>query len=199
MTKRIAIVGMGESRNDFLAGRLLSESSKVLAESEVWAINYMAGAIRCDKMFAMDPMDCDGITEEYPGGQLEWLKKTQFPIISCVAVEGYNVEVYPLQEVTEFFGGFQYFNNSVAYAVALAIYQGAEEILMFGCDYYYTDKTREDWSPTALETGRACVEFWLGVAVSRGVRVVVAANSSLMDQNIGRPLYGYNLVKGSKT
>lgn len=191
MTKRIAIVGMGESRNDFLRGRLLTESAKILAESEVWAINYMASVIRCDKMIALDPFDLPNLETEYPAGQLQWLRETQFPIISCKKVEGYNITEYPLKEVTETFNGFQYFNNSVAYAVALAIHQGAEEILMFGCDYSYVDPNRPDWGAHALEAGRACVEFWLGVAVARGIRVVVAASSTLLDQSTGRPLYGY--------
>jgi hypothetical protein len=182
---------MGDSRNDFVAGRLLLDSAAVLADSEVWAVNYMASVIRCDKMIALDPLDHPDIDNQFPAGQMKWLRETQFPIISCKKVDGLNIEEYPLKEVTEVFGGFKYFNNTVAYAVALAIYKGAEEIAMFGCDYYYVDPDRPDWTAKALETGRACVEFWLGVAVARGIRVVIAASSSLMDQNLGRPLYGY--------
>lgn len=195
MTKRVVIVGMGDSRNDFVAGRLLPESAAVLADSEIWAVNYMAAVIRCDKMIAMDPFDHPDIEREYPAGHLEWLRQSQLPIISCKKVPGYNIEEYPLKELSDAFGGFKYFNNTVAYAVALAIYRGAEEIAMFGCDYYYVDPQRPDWDAKALETGRACVEFWLGVAVARGVRVVVASSSSLMDQNLGRPLYGYCFIK----
>lgn len=191
MKKRVAIVGMGESRNDFIMGRLLPESSAVIADSEVWAVNYMAAVIRCDKMIAMDPFDQPDIEHHYPPGHLEWLRESQLPIISCKKVEGYNIEEYPLEDVKKTFGGFQYFNNTVAYAVALAIHREAEEIIMFGCDYYYVDPNRPDWNAKALETGRACVEFWLGVAVARGIRVVVAASSSLLDQSTGRPLYGY--------
>lgn len=191
MTKRVVIVGMGDSRNDFVAGRLLPESAAVLADSEVWAVNYMAAVIRCDKMIAMDPFDHPDIEREYPAGHLEWLRQSQLPIISCKKVPGYNIEEYPLKDLSDAFGGFKYFNNTVAYAVALAIYHGAEEIAMFGCDYYYVDPQRPDWDAKALETGRACVEFWLGVAVARGIRVVVAASSTLLDQSTGRPLYGY--------
>jgi hypothetical protein len=185
--KRVTIVAMGQSRNDFIAGRLLNSASKTIAESEVWAINFMAATIRCDKMIAMDPLDFPGMDDPdigYPAGQLEYLKKSQLPIVSCKKVPGFNIEEYPLEEVAEHFGGFKYFNTTVAYAIALAIYQGFEEIQLFGCDFTYPDKH-------AAESGRACAEFWLGVAVARGIRIVIASSSNLMDQDTGRPLYGY--------
>jgi len=186
--KRIAIVGMGDSRNDFLAGRLVYESAGILAGCEVWAVNYMAAVVRCDKAVIMDPLDDAAQIAAFPYGQVEWLKKSQLPIISCKAVEGFNVEVYPIDEVTKFFNGFQYFNTSVAYAVALAITQGATEILLFGVDFTYKDRH-------FAEAGRACVEFWLGVAVTRGISITVAASSTLLDQATGRELYGYHLLQ----
>ncbi len=178
---------MGQSRNDFIAGRLINSASKAIAESEVWAVNFMAATIRCDKMIAMDPLDFPGADDPeigYPAGHLEYLKKSQIPVISCKKVPGYNVEEYPLAEVTEYFGGFKYFNTTVAYAIALAIYKEFEEIQLFGCDFTYPDNH-------AAEAGRACAEFWLGVAVAKGIKISVANSSSLLDQNIGRPLYGY--------
>jgi hypothetical protein len=42
------------------------------------------------------------------------------------------------------------------------------------------------------EAGRACVEFWLRDATTRGIRVEIARTSTLMDQSLGRPLYGYS-------
>jgi len=190
--KRITIVGMGESRNDFVLGSVLFDSAKIINDSEIWAINFMAGVIRCDKMFAMDSfadplIDDDNIS--YPAGHIQWLRDSQFPIISCEKVEGFNIIEYPLEAVKAEFGGFAYFNNTVAYAVALAIHQGANEILLFGCDYSYPNAHK-------AEQGRGCVEFWLGVAVARGINVVVAASSSLLDQNTGRKLYAYPETKG---
>jgi hypothetical protein len=50
-----------------------------------------------------------------------------------------------------------YFNSTAAYAVAYAIHMGVKKISVFGMDFTY---------PNAhdAEKGRACVEFWLGIA-----------------------------------
>jgi hypothetical protein len=44
------------------------------------------------------------------------------------------------------------------------------------------------------ESGRACVEFWLAIAVSKGIKIEVAHNSTLLDTNVpdNEKLYGYH-------
>jgi len=41
------------------------------------------------------------------------------------------------------------------------------------------------------ESGRACVEYWIGIASSRGVRVAVSAHSTLMDMKVKQQPYGF--------
>jgi hypothetical protein len=65
--------------------------------------------------------------------------------------------------------------------------QGFTSISLFGCDFGYADINK-------AERGRACLEFWVGIACARGVAVQVAADSSLLDSNCGAEikLYGYD-------
>ncbi len=60
---------------------------------------------------------------------------------------------------------------------------------MFGCDFTYPNSHQ-------AEKGRACVEFWLGIAASRGIMITVPQNSTLMDaiHTQQERLYGYDTV-----
>ena len=44
------------------------------------------------------------------------------------------------------------------------------------------------------ESGRGCCEFWLAVAISKGIKVNIASSSSLLDTNVpdAEKLYGYH-------
>ena len=95
--------------------------------------------------------------------------------------------LYPLTEVVNDTGLF-YFNNSVPYAIAYAIYQEVEKIYLYGIDYSYKGNVH------MAEAGKACTEFWLACCVKSGVKVEVAYSSSLLDTNVpeNEKLYGYH-------
>ena len=44
------------------------------------------------------------------------------------------------------------------------------------------------------ESGRACVEFWCGIAATKGIKLEIAHRSSLLDTNVpdNEKLYGYH-------
>jgi len=95
---------------------------------------------------------------------------------------------FPLEDVLNHFG-HDYFNNTAAYAVAFAMHVGATKISLFGIDYTY---------PNAhdAEKGRACVEFWLGQAHARGIKLNLPKTTTLMDAMYPRAsrLYGYDTL-----
>ena len=76
------------------------------------------------------------------------------------------------------------------YAVAYAIWLGVKKITLFGCDFTY---------PNAhdAEKGRACVEFWLGIATERGIEISVPKTTSLLDAMYTQAarFYGYDCVE----
>ena len=75
-------------------------------------------------------------------------------------------------------------------SVALAIYEGWEEISLYGMDY--------TWPNSELaEEGRGCVEYWLGQAMARGIAICIGSSSTLMSiyKEPQKRLYGYDSRK----
>ena len=94
---------------------------------------------------------------------------------------------YPIEEVLAGCGS-HYLNNTVAYAVAFALWNKVGKIRMFGIDFSYKGNLH------FAEAGRACVEFWLSKAMFNGIQVEVAHTSGLLDTDVpsNEKLYGYH-------
>ncbi len=95
-------------------------------------------------------------------------------------------EAFPIEECAKEFG-IPYFSNTIAYMIAYALLKGAKEIELFGVnqasssEYFYE---------------KSGVEYWLGVANGRGVKITLnGAKSELLTNKArfgGGILYGYN-------
>jgi hypothetical protein len=172
---KIVIVGMGKSRDDYVNEVIV----KGMKFDEVWGINQIGNVIRCDKIFMMD--DLKWLTER-PTHQ--WVRSCRTPIFTSKKypeITGSSVE-YPLDEVVKKYNT-KYFSNTVAYAIAYALFIGVEELILFGCDYDYKGET-------VHERNRAGTEYWLGIAHATGVRVGISDKSSLMNMD-NQKFYGY--------
>lgn len=188
---RVAILGYGPSLDQYvLLARSLGARSKLA--DEVWGVNALPDIVRCDRIFHMDSLYVQEVrAAAEPDGNiaamLAWFRTHPGPIYTSDLHPDYPGAVeFPLQAVLRDLGP-AYFNSTIAYAVGYAIHIGVKSILIFGADFTYPNSHR-------AEQGRGCVEFWLGVAMMRGVEVVVSERSSLMDTVIGRPLYGYGAL-----
>jgi hypothetical protein len=87
---------------------------------------------------------------------------------------------YPLGEVVKKFHT-NYFGSTVDYALALAIYEGADEIDLYGVQMLI---------PTEYGYQKPSGDFWCGVAIGSGIKLSVLGDSSLMRTRDGK-LYGY--------
>jgi hypothetical protein len=101
-----------------------------------------------------------------------------------------NLVEYPLLEVVQETGSC-YLNNTVAFAVAFAMYNKVGRINMFGVDFTYKGNLH------FAEAGRACVEFWLAKCITQGIIVSVAPRSGLLDTDlpIQEKIYGYHRLE----
>ena len=197
--ERVAIVGIGVSHLDYIVNVCKVGNRKAVAD-EVWAINKMGAAIHCDAIFRMDDLMTEFSVNQHfwkntvTGDNIpvqdvwyETLKNFKGSIFTCKAYpeEFPNTIEYPLEEVINCVGT-SYFNTGPAYAIAYAMLIGVKEIQLYGIDYTYPDKH-------ISEQGRACVEFHLREAMSRGINIKVAQNSTLLDtqKDSGRKMYGY--------
>ena len=184
----VAIVAMGASHQDFIHGAAFAGGSGAIAE-EVWAINAMAGVIRHDRAFLMDPprhiLDHPEWAPAFPTYGA-WLQRHPGPVYSTEADPRCpGVVEYPLEQVLNAHG-FVYLNTTVAYAIAYASWIEVPQIRLFGCDFTYPDHH-------AAESGRACAEFWMAVAIAKGLHVQVCQSSTLFDSAVpfAKRLYAY--------
>ncbi len=194
----VAIVGIGVSHIDYIVNVCKVGNRKAIAD-ETWAINKMGAAILCDAIFRMDDLKeefevnqkfWEGINGEKIMVQDIWfdtLKNFTGKIFTSRPYpEEFPASVeYPLEEVINCVGT-SYFNTGPAYAVAYAIYIGVKQISLYGLDYTYPDRH-------VAESGRACLEFHLREAYSRGINIKIARNSTLLDtaKPVSQKMYGY--------
>lgn len=170
----VSIVAQGQSWREWVPG------------DETWAVNAMALRVPHDLLFHMD--DCrvqESRAKLNQGiGTLVEVLRSHPRFITCKAYLEYaGAEVFPLQAVVKDLGRC-YFNSTVAYAVAYAIYRKVKRIQLYGADFTYPNVHR-------AEMGRGCVEYWLGVAESRGIDVVLPETTTLFDMNVSHETKPY--------
>jgi len=185
----VAIVAMGPSHAEYIQECVRCAGRQGVAD-ETWAINAMAGIIEHDRAIIMDALpyfEKAGREENtYLRGYAPWLSKHRGPIYTQQVYPDFPGSVaYPLEDVLNTVK-YAYSNTTVSYAILLAIHMQVKHIKLYGCDF--TSDNNKGFS----EAGRACVEYWLSDATWRGIKVTIAATSTLMDQCIGRRLYGYS-------
>ncbi len=181
--KKVNILAMGSSRVDFEVLQLMEQRPDVLVDAEVWGINYMGAIKRLDRIIHIDPV------HPYLGhppvkDMCDWALKDGIPFYTSHPHPMYiNHVVYPFDMVCQALGT-HYFNGSVAMAVGLALAEGYTDIGMFGADFSYPNAH-------VSESGRANVEFLMGIGTQRGVRFIVAQGSTLMDAHCRQQPYGF--------
>lgn len=189
----VAILGLGPSLDAYVNIVKRMGGASALYD-EVWGINALGDVIKCDRIFHMDDVRIQmARAEADPGSNiahmLKWMRKHPGPIITSRAHPDFpGLVEFPLEDVLNTCG-FPYFNSTAAYAIAYALHLGVKRIGLYGIDYTYPDVH-------AAEKGRACVEFWLGIASARGVNIQVAQTSTLMDARVPPPerVYGYDTL-----
>lgn len=156
---------------------------------------------RIDYFFEMHGPDIYRWKVRRPAGHIEWMKAFPGPIFQHVAdLEIPNSMAYPLQAIADNVGQNiwrlvqvgqplvsagknPYLTSSIAYQIALAMYEGFPEIELYGID---------------LNTGgeyawqKAGVEYLLGMAAGRGHKVVLPGNCPLLGDG---KLYGRGFLK----
>jgi hypothetical protein len=171
--RRIAIVGKAPSS--------LGLAPYHDATWQIWTLSDLVlckQAPRYDVQFELH----DWELVKQRGPYYEWLCNAQHKPL-CVQkpqpeLTGPGVFTYPLAEIVEQYGG--YFTNTVSYLIALAIATGPDEIGVWGVDMAQSDEYRAQ---------RPSCEYFLGMAVGRGIKITVPAQCDLL-KTAG--LYGFD-------
>ena len=119
--KNVALVAMGQSQIDYHLSQVHSVSF-----DEVWAVNAMIGVLpKIDRAFILDPMSRFFDTED-AGSMTSMMRKhlpeVDYPIYTCELDNRVPyAEEFPLAFLVADLG-CAYFNNTVAYAIAFALW-----------------------------------------------------------------------------
>ena len=186
----VAIVAMGASSSDYINQAAQHGGRHAIAD-ETWTINAMGGVIHHDRAFAMD--DLGELRRDarkgkkVAKGMLDWMPNHPGPLYVIRPYDFIpNAVQYPVEDVLNDVG-FPYFNNTVAYAVGYAIYIGVDMLKLYGCDFTYANHH-------VGESGRGNVEWLLGMAGERGMKIEVSQSTTLLDANVPMEdrLYGFD-------
>ena len=96
-------------------------------------------------------------------------------------IQYYGLENYPLTEVIDYFQT-DYFNSTIDYALALAIYKQANSIHLYGINLT---------QGTEYKHQKPGVEFWCGIAKGKGIKVTTQEPTAILKTHDGL-LYGYD-------
>lgn len=129
--------------------------------------------------------------------EIKWAKenpKVPFYVLDSWQGELPNEVIWPRQELASLKGYtvHEYHAGSFDWMVAFAVHLGATEIDIHGCTVG-TDSPRDE--PISA---RACLEYWIGFAAGRGIRVNIAPSTDIMWQyHLVRSdtVYGYDDVQ----
>lgn len=207
--RRVAILGMGPTLQDFIQLRLRSPGPGGVVD-EVWGMNNVCSAVKCDVGFVMDDF-VEMLERPHPKAifwdksntdLMAWAREScDIPILTSKAYRPRypTTCTYPLDHVlktvfTDAQGrqaaGF-HFSNTTSYAIALAWAIGVREIHLYGCDFAYPWHDPYD-RRKFLEESRANVEALLLAGFMLGKFTFhLSANTSLFDTMKKRPFYGY--------
>ena len=191
--KHVSIVGLGPSDAAYLDTVKRLGGRKAYCD-ETWVINAHGQVLDADLVFHMDDVRVQEIRAKARpdtniARMLDWLKTHPGPVVTSRAHPDYpGLVEFPLEDVLNKLG-YDYFNSTAAYAIAYAIFIGVDKLSLWGFDFSYENSH-------CAEKGRANVEYWIGVAMARGIKIAVPKISTLLDACVPEKqrLYGYDTV-----
>jgi hypothetical protein len=138
-------------------------------EGEVWGLNQLGKDFDLNRLFVMD--DLKSRLPHWDADLPDWLKTYDKEIITSKVYPEWPTSVrFPLEAVSKFFGmplGISFY-SSVDYMIALAIYEGYDEINLCGVDCA---------NPRREHTERCSIARWIAVAQSKKIRVITYPGS----------------------
>jgi len=144
--------------------------------------------VQPDVLFMLDILDekPQVVSGQTPLGELvQRINQMRVPFVGPYKYEEIPLsEAFPLEECMKEFG-LAYFTNTICYMIVYALLKGAKEIELFGVNQAGSHEYTEE---------RGGVEFWLGVAIGKGVKVTINGKDSQVLRYKGR--YGNNILYG---
>ncbi len=149
---------------------------------EVWGINdVIMKEISMDLMFNIHKV------EDYSEVEMSCTKLASALGIPIIMTEEYKhlpTSIrFPLEEAMKDFDT-DYYMTGIAFMFAYAIYKGYKQIDCYGINMRGADEQ--------YKNARACVEFWIGFAMGRGIKVNMFGKYCDCLKTFDRRIYGFN-------
>lgn len=143
-------------------------------DGETWGVNGLI--LNRSVKLAFQMHDLDEIYRNFRE-EIDKVNELDIPVITREKHKLLPTAIpFPLDKMP-----IKYFTSSIAYMIAYAIYKKATEIEMYGVAMLLKDEYSHQQS---------CVEFWIGCAVTRGIKVTIHEPTAIeCFKNL--PLYGY--------
>ena len=137
-------------------------------EVEIWGLTWDFTFLkRLDRYFEVHSYEGNNVFADPE--RAKFLETCDIPVYQLVPDPRIPTAVqYPITEVGERFR--DYWKSSMCYMLALAAYEGVDEIHLWGVDCA---------NGTEYEAERPCVEYWLGVCEGLGIKVQIPDSSPL--------------------
>jgi uncharacterized small protein (DUF1192 family) len=137
---------------------------------DIWSLGANAEFIpRYDRWFEMHTQRVLKNTGSWNASFEFWGKCGDKLMLGHPCPELPYAKPYPIEEIKAKFGN--YFTSTIAYMIALAIYEDAKEIGIWGIDMMGDEEYARQ---------RPCCEYYLGMARALGINVVIAEESPLL-------------------
>lgn len=136
---------------------------------EIWGLPWDEGWWpHMQRLFEMHDMRL--LKGEHSNRKTGYMQRLRdLPMLYMQEAELPNSMRYPFEEVAATIGAY-YFNSSIAYAMALAIHEGAEEIAIYGVDMKGDDEYGYQ---------KPNMEYLVGLARGKGIKVTIPEQSPL--------------------
>lgn len=195
-----------------IAGRRIQEASprKGREHAELWTTNnnvvdYWDGSLDWTRHFDLHPVErCPHYREGIKGYRpetWEWYKRQERTWPNKQAIGGiYLLEqhpevpasiAYPLTQVHHFFApkiDDIRLTTTVDMQIALALYEGAKEIILHGVGRVTEDHSKDTALRPEWQMKHKGILYWIGFAEASGVKVTVEGPSIFTPQEL---VYGY--------
>lgn len=167
---RICIIGKGPGWED------------APVEGETWGVNSLILRRPVKLAFQMHDIEKDISTGRLSIiKQVEEINRLGIPVVTGKKYKFLPTAIpFPIDEMP-----VKYFTNSIAYMIAYAIYKGATEIDLYGISFFVKHEFLVE---------RPCVEFWIGLAIARGIKVNVHDPTTIECCRPFQKLYGYDSI-----
>lgn len=176
----IFILGRGQS--------VMRCATKKPEKTEYWGCNNVYRVRELDRLFIMHDIYMTQFNRDEK--LIENINKKDLPVYTLGKYEVIKNNIqYPMEEVIREFGKV-YFLNTASYMLALAIMQRPKSLVLFGIDMFWGTGTEY------MRNEKACIEFWLGVATGRGIKIQITKESTVMKRRGYGYFYGFKVKSG---